>query len=176
MPGPPRTSEIVAPRARRTRLRGAGGLFKDENLDLLAQVLDDCFRVPGTNIRFGIDGIIGMVPGVGDALAGLASAFIVIAAWVRGVPYITLFRMVVNLGIGVLIGSIPLLGDVFDIAWKANRRNYALVTRYLAQPRRRTGGDWFFLIAIAAILMLIFAIPMIVAVLTLHWLLTGKWL
>ncbi len=74
---------------------------------MLAHVLDDCFRIPGTSIRFGVDGIVGLVPGLGDVIAGLASSLLVVAAWARGIPYITLVRMIVNLSIGVLVGSIP---------------------------------------------------------------------
>ena len=114
-------------------------MFADENLDLLSHVLDDWFRVPGTSIRFGLDGIIGLVPGLGDIIGGLASTIIVFAAWVRGVPYITLVRMVVNIGIEVVLGTVPILGDMFDIAWKANRRNYALITRHLQQSRGKPG-------------------------------------
>src|SRR6202453_763111 len=125
-----------------SRFQKASGLFADENLDLLAHVLDDCFRIPGTSIRFGIDGIIGLVPGLGDILTGLASCIIVLAAWFRGVPYITLARMLANLGIDVVIGAIPFLGDAFDIAWKPNRRNYKLLTRHLAEPYRHTWRDW----------------------------------
>ena len=85
------------------------------------------FASRAPSIRFGLDGIIGLVPGLGDVLAGLLSLIIPLAAWIRGVPYVTLVRMAANLGIGVLVGSIPLFGDIFDIAWKANRRNYRLL-------------------------------------------------
>ncbi len=125
----------------------------------LSHVLDDWFRIPGTSIRFGLDGIIGLVPGLGDILGGLASTIIVFAAWVRGVPYITLVRMVVNIGIEVLLGTIPLLGDAFDIAWKANRRNYAFIVRHLEQQRRQTWRDWVFLMLIAGTLAAIFLAP-----------------
>src|SRR5271165_988664 len=103
--------------------RGAW-LFRDRTLHGLEILLDEAFRVPGTGIRFGLDGIIGLVPGLGDVLAGLLSLIIPVAAWIRGVPYVTLVRMAANLGIGVLVGSVPILGDAFDIAWKPNRRNY----------------------------------------------------
>ena len=83
-------------------------------------------------------------PGLGDVLAGLLSLVIPLAAWIRGVPYVTLVRMAANLGIGVLVGSIPIFGDVFDIAWKANRRNYRLLQRHLGEPRRHTWRDWAF--------------------------------
>jgi len=154
--------EVLLPHA---RTRVGGRLFADQNLELLAHVLDDWFRIPGTSIRFGLDGIIGLVPGLGDVLTGLASCIIVIAAWFRGIPYVTLTRMVVNLGIDVFIGAIPFLGDIFDIAWKANRRNYALMTRHLQQPHRHTWKDYFFLMGILAILAVIFAAPIVVLVL-----------
>jgi hypothetical protein len=131
--------EILSPRGR----RGAK-LFDDENLDLLSHVLDDWFRVPGTSVRFGIDGIVGMVPGVGDILGGLASCIIVLAAWFRGVPNITVARMVVNVAIEVLVGTVPLVGDLFDIAWKANRRNYKLLEASLHAQPRSTTRDWLF--------------------------------
>jgi hypothetical protein len=147
-----------------SRTRFGPALFTDENLDRLAHWLDDCFRLPGTGIRFGVDGIIGLVPFAGDILAGLASCIIVVAAWFRGVPYVTLARMVINLALDVLIGAIPVLGDAFDIAWKANRRNYNLLTRHLRQPHRHTWKDYVFLLCIALILIAIFAIPLIAIV------------
>jgi len=143
-------------------------LFRDQTLQRLEILLDEAFRIPGTNVRFGIDGVIGLVPGLGDVLAGLLSLIIPLAAWMRGVPYIALIRMAVNLGIGVLVGSIPLLGDVFDIAWKANRRNYQLMRRHLGEPRRHTWKDWVFLLTIAIALGIVFATPVILVV----WLLS----
>jgi len=134
-----RKPEILLPRRR----RGAK-LFDDENLDLLSHVLDDWFRIPGTSIRFGIDGIVGMIPGVGDILGGIASCIIVLAAWFRGVPNITVARMVVNVAIEVAVGTVPFVGDVFDIAWKANRRNYKLLEGSLRATPRNTGPDWLF--------------------------------
>jgi hypothetical protein len=133
-------------------------------------LLDEAFVIPGTGIRMGLDGIIGLVPGLGDVLAGLLSLVIPLAAWARGVPYVTLARMGVNLGIEVLVGSIPLFGDLFDIAWKANRRNYRLLCRHLNQPRRHNWRDWMFLLLLAAVLGLIFVIPIALAVWLLVWL------
>lgn len=159
--------EVLPPAsdALHNRTRAGSRLFADQNLDLLAHLLDDWFRIPGTSIRFGIDGIIGLIPGLGDILAGLASCIIVIAAWFRGIPYVTLARMVVNIGIDVLIGAIPILGDMFDIAWKANRRNYNLMTRHLQQPHKHTWKDYLFLAGILAVLGAIFAAPVVVLVL-----------
>jgi hypothetical protein len=151
--------------------RGAW-LFRDSTLQSIEILLDEAFRVPGTNFRFGIDGIIGLVPGFGDVLAGLLSLIIPIAAWIRGVPYITLLRMATNIGIGVLVGSIPLFGDLFDIVWKANRRNYRLLTRHLGEPRRHTGRDWAFLGLLAGGIALVFAIPIVLIIWLFAWLLS----
>jgi hypothetical protein len=145
-------------------------LLRDQTLHRIEILLDEAFRIPFTRIRFGIDGIIGLVPGLGDVLAGLLSLIIPVAAWIRGVPYITLLRMGVNLGIGVLVGSIPLLGDAFDIGWKANRRNYLLLQRHLGEPRRHTWKDWAFLAVIACAMALIFAIPILLVVGLFAWL------
>ena len=149
--------EILPPRK-----GGSGKWLDDEHLDLLSHVLDDWFRVPGTSIRFGLEGIVGLIPGVGDVLHGIASSVIVLAAWLRGVPYVTLVRMLVNLLLDVGIGAIPFLGDVFDIAFKANRRNYALLTRHLAEPGRHTAKDKVFLVLIVVALFVLMAIPLLI--------------
>jgi len=149
--------------------RGAW-LFRDSTLQRLEILLDEAFRIPGTGIRFGLDGIIGLVPGVGDVLAGLLSLVIPVAAWIRGVPYVTLARMAANVGIGVLVGSVPIFGDIFDIFWKANRRNYFLLRRHLDAPRRHTASDWIFLLLLLTALFLVFAIPVALVVWLLAWL------
>jgi hypothetical protein len=146
------------------RLRGAGGVFRDENLELLSRLLDTWFRVPGTNIRFGLDGIIGFIPGVGDFLAGAASCIIVLAAYVRGVPMVTVARMVANVAIEVVVGMVPLLGNLFDIGWRANRRNYHLLEKSLATGRRDTWRDWVFLGVLAVGLLLLALLPFLLLV------------
>jgi hypothetical protein len=150
--------------------RGAW-LFRDKTLRGLEILLDEAFRIPGTEIRFGIDGIIGLVPGLGDVMAGLLSLVIPIAAWIRGVPYVTLARMAVNLGIGVLVGSIPVLGDIFDVFWKANRRNYRLMQLHLREPRRHGWRDWAFLGVLVCGLGLVFTIPVLLFIWLVVWLL-----
>jgi hypothetical protein len=147
-----------------SRWNRGGEWLDDERLRRLEVMLDEAFVVPGTGIRFGIDGIVGLVPGLGDVLAGLLSLIIPFAAWVRGVPYVTVVRMLTNVSIGLLVGSIPFVGDGFLIFWKANRRNYHLLTRSIAQPRRHSGQDWAFLLLLAAAVGVIFAIPILLIV------------
>jgi hypothetical protein len=168
-PPAPASTSLGAPLSADRWNRGAW-LFRDRTLHGLEILLDEAFVIPGTGIRFGIDGIIGLVPGLGDVLAGLLSLVIPLAAWIRGVPYVTLARMAANLGIGVLVGSVPLFGDIFDIAWKANRRNYRLLRRHLGAPRRHTGRDWAFLLLLAAAVGLVFAIPVALVVWAMVWL------
>lgn len=147
--------EILSP-----RLRRGGGALDDESLDLLSHLLDDWFRVPGTAIRFGLDGIVGFIPGIGDIIGGIASCVILFAAWARGVSYVTLARMVVNWGIEVLLGSVPVLGNLFDIAWKANRRNYALLTSSLSDPRGTRRRSWLFVSGLCLLLIAMLALPL----------------
>ncbi|MGO8933573.1 MAG: DUF4112 domain-containing protein [Terracidiphilus sp.] len=171
---PDATSANPAPQASAAssdRWNRGAWIFRDETLRKLEILLDEAFPIPGTHVRFGVDAIIGLVPGIGDVLAGLASLVIPLAGWIRGVPYVTLARMAANLAIGVTVGSIPILGDAFDIAWKANRRNYRLLTRYLGEPRQHTWRDWAFLLTLAAVLGLVFAVPVALVVWLVMWLL-----
>ena len=103
-----------------------------------ARALDSAVRIPGTNIRFGLDPVLGLVPGLGDAAgAGLAGYLILLAAR-AGAPRTVILRMVANIAIDAGVGVIPFLGDIFDVAWKANTRNIALLERYLDQPAATT--------------------------------------
>tara|TARA_R110002124_G_scaffold60436_1_gene165700 strand:+ start:1152 stop:1565 length:414 start_codon:yes stop_codon:yes gene_type:complete len=103
----------------------------------LADWLDTRFRIPGTSIRFGIDGLLGLVPGLGD-LAMLAPAFYLIArAAALGAPLHVLARMLINTTLDLVIGAIPVIGDIFDVAFKANRRNTALLARFLERKKAR---------------------------------------
>ncbi|QNI37469.1 DUF4112 domain-containing protein [Edaphobacter albus] len=161
---PPPPPEVLPPRNRKGR-----GIFDDENLDILSHILDDFIQIPGTSIRFGLDGIVGLIPGIGDVIGGIASCIIIIAAWARGVPYVVLARMVTNIVIEVGIGTIPVVGDAFDIAWRANRRNYALLTGSLYQPRKHTVQSWIFLLFLCVTLIALMLLPMLL----IAWLANG---
>ena len=113
-------------------------LTSNEHLDYVAALLDDIFRIPGTQIRFGLDALIGWVPGIGDAMAAIASFLIVFAAWRRGVQGVTLVRMIANVVLETAVGAIPVAGDIFHVFWKANRRNYRLLIREREQPGANT--------------------------------------
>ena len=148
--------EILSPRTRR-----GSKAFDDENLDMLSHLLDDCFRVPGTSIRFGLDGIVGFIPGVGDAIGGVASCIIIVAAWMRGISYVTLARMLANWGIEVLLGAVPVLGNLFDIGWKANRRNYGLLTGSMADPQGVKRRSWLFFAGLCLGMAALLVLPML---------------
>jgi hypothetical protein len=100
----------------------------------VANVLDDAIRIPGTNIRFGIDPLVGLVPGLGDLLGGVASAYIILEAARAGAPASVLLRMAANVGIDTLVGGLPVIGDLFDFAWKSNTRNAQLLARHVDAP------------------------------------------
>ena len=105
-----------------------------ERVRALAKMLDAAVRIPGTNIRFGIDSIMGLVPGLGDLGGAALSGYIVLAAARQGVPVPVLTRMLLNLGVDTLVGTVPLVGDLFDVGYKANLRNAALLERHVGEP------------------------------------------
>lgn len=140
-------------------------LITDEQLDMLATVLDDAFQIPGTKIRFGLDSIIGLIPGIGDLVTGAASMLMIYSAWQRNLPRVTIYRMVANIAADTIVGSFPIVGDLFDVAWKANRKNYELLTRSAAQPsRKQQAGDWLFLIFTILLVAALVSLPILMLV------------
>lgn len=133
-----------------------------ETLQRWATLLDAAFGIPGTRIRFGIDALVGLVPGAGDALAGLFSAGILLQAARMGVPRVVLTRMLFNALLDIVVGAIPFLGDLFDVAWKANLRNVRLLDRVVLQGQRKpTRGDYAFVTALLIVLAAITALPLV---------------
>jgi hypothetical protein len=102
-------------------------------LDVLANLLDTAFILPGTNVRFGFDALIGLVPGIGDAITTAISLYIVLEARQLGAPAHLILRMLANVVVDGFVGAVPLVGDAFDVLWRANRRNVWLLREWLAR-------------------------------------------
>lgn len=143
----------------------AGSADRVQRLRTLAWLLDNSIPLPG-GYRIGVDALIGLVPGIGDAVGALISAYIVNEARALGAPRSVLFRMISNVMIETVIGAIPFAGDLFDAAFKANTRNLALLARYQLDPvGSRRSSRWFvigFSLLLAACVALMIAIPVLV--------------
>ena len=105
-------------------------------LELLTRFLDDAIELPGLRYRIGWDGIIGLVPGIGDAVTAVMSGYVIWEAHRLGVSQMTMLKMLVNVLIDMFAGSIPVIGDLIDLTWKANRRNLKLIRDALARETR----------------------------------------
>src|SRR6266480_4125452 len=120
----------------------------EESLERLSWVMDDLIRVPGLGWRFGLDAIVGLIPGFGDTATTLVSFYILVAAVRYRVPKVTLLRMGLNIGIDYVLGSLPLVGDVFDAWWKSNQMNVELLRKRAAvsasEARQGKLSDWLF--------------------------------
>jgi hypothetical protein len=129
-----------------------------EKLDKLAWWLDSSIRIPGTGWRIGLDGIIGLVPGIGDLTAGALSGYILLQALRMGVAPMVIARMVINILLESVVGIVPVIGDIFDFAFKANQRNVRLMQAYLDSPnpvqQRSTITVILVLVAVIAVLVL----------------------
>jgi hypothetical protein len=133
----------------------------EQSLDQLSRLMDGMFRIPGVGWRFGLDALVGLVPGVGD-LATTAASLYILAAGVRyRVPKATLLRMAANVAVDYLLGSVPVVGDLFDAFWKSNQMNVELLReRATATPeeaRRARLSDWLFLAVIVLVLLVLLA-------------------
>lgn len=137
---------------------------------LIAWILDDLIRIPGTNYRIGLDPLIGLIPGLGDSSSALISSTILINALRAGVPRIVIVRMALNVLLNTVLGAIPGLGDLFSAVFKSNRRNYQLLLRHSGAraARASTRGDWLFVGALVGGLLLV-AIATSIAVAFVFW-------
>jgi uncharacterized protein DUF4112 len=126
-----------------------------ERLRRVGWVLDSSMRIPGTRIRFGIDAIIGLVPGLGDLIAGALSLYIIAESARLGVPRTLLARMGWNVAVDTFVGEVPILGDLFDVAWKANMRNLALLEEHLQQPTSSAKANIGFVVVLCLGLLLL---------------------
>jgi hypothetical protein len=126
------------------------------HLQTLSRLMDTQFRIPGTQIRFGLDAIIGLVPGVGDFASFLISTYMISVATKSGASGFVVARMVTNVAIDALVGAIPLLGDLFDVVFKANQRNMQLLNQHFNEGRHR-GSAGKVVIPVILVLALVFA-------------------
>lgn len=125
-------------------------------LRTITRVMDEAVRIPGTRFRVGLDGLTGLLPGLGDALTAAISAYGVIAAARTGVPASVLARVVGNVALDLAVGAVPLLGDLFDLGFKANRRNLRLLESYAAAPGpTRAASRRLLVVALAAVVLII---------------------
>lgn len=129
---------------------------------VLAFVLDDLIPIPGTRYRIGLDPIVGLVPGVGDASTTAAGSVLLVRGVQKGIPRIVLARMVVNLLLNGIIGAVPFLGDVFSAWFKSNRRNYELLQKHQTGKRKAGWKDW---VVVSVVLLIVFAIAVGVSLL-----------
>lgn len=125
-----------------------------KSLRTISWIFDDLIRIPGTNRRFGIDAVIGLIPGGGDLIGGVVSIYALAVAARFGAPTPVVLRMALNILVDALLGAIPLLGDLFDAGWKANRKNVDLLEHYLAAPAQARRSSAVVLGLIASVLLL----------------------
>ena len=146
-----------------------------ERLRSLSRLLDNAFTIPGTRYRFGFDALIGLVPGLGDTVRALFSSYIVVQASRLGAPRSVVTRMIGNIALDTAVGWIPLLGDIFDVAWKSNNRNIALLEEHLQRPASARAGSRRALLVVIVVLVVFVAGAVALGVLLSKLLLAGLW-
>jgi hypothetical protein len=138
----------------------------------MVRFLDDGFTVPGTKFRVGFDAILGLVPPIGDVVTTASSVALLWVAWKRELPYPVMARMVGNLAVDAIVGAVPILGDLFDLVFKANRRNLDLIEKYSGGKRDVTRSARVFLILLAVGVIAILVTSIVLSVLLLQALLS----
>ncbi len=133
-----------------------------QHIRQLSRVLDSAIGIPGTRFRFGLDPILGLIPGGGDLVGSLLSAYIVFRAAQMGVPTESLRKMVTNILVESLLGTVPLVGDVFDMGWKANVRNVELLEAHLGSPEPAKAANMgFIIVALLALILVVVLLAMV---------------
>ena len=128
-----------------------------------SRLLDSAYELPGTSYRIGLDPIVGLVPGIGDLVSPL---FTIVLLWHShdvNIPRVVQLRMLFNVAIDTFIGMVPIAGDLFDFAWKANEMNMVLLERHALEERPPSTGDWLFVGALIVLLLAVAALPFLVA-------------
>ena len=125
----------------------------------MSRLLDSPVPVPGTSFRFGLDPILGLIPGFGDLVSPIFTAGIIWQARDLGIPRVVIIRMIINVAIDTLVGIVPILGDLFDFAWKSNNMNLALLEQHAYEEHAPSAGDWTWVIMSIALVVVIAAVP-----------------
>ena len=136
-----------------------------ERLRTVSRLLDSAFVIPGTRYRFGFDALIGLVPGLGDGASAIFSGYIILQASRLGAPKSVVTRMIGNVALDTLVGWVPVLGDLFDVAWKSNLRNMALLETHLQQPAAARAGSRKALVLLGGVLLLLIVVAVALGVL-----------
>jgi len=129
-----------------------------------ARLLDSEFRIPGTRLTFGLDPVIGLIPGVGDLVGPIFGLVVLAHAWKMRVPKVIMARMVVNAGLDALFGIIPLIGDTIDLFWKANQANVLLLERHAYERRAVSTVDRLFVGAAVGAALLMLLLPIVIVI------------
>jgi hypothetical protein len=147
-----------------------------QRLRRYAYWLDEGIRIPGTRIRIGLDPILGLIPGAGDAAGAILAGAIVLESIRQGVDRVAVLRMAANIAIDTLVGSVPVVGDLFDAGWKGNTKNLAILERHLAEPALAKRADRASVLLIGGGLLLVclavIVVALVVTAKVLGWLLT----
>ncbi|MEM1033745.1 MAG: DUF4112 domain-containing protein [Myxococcota bacterium] len=140
----------------------------------LVGAMDDAVRVPGTDLRFGADAVFGFfLPGAGDAATAVSHLALLREAYRAGVPRVVMTRMLMNVAIDAVVGTVPLLGDLFDLGFKANRKNLGLLERHARAPGSTRGDRWF-VAGIFAAAVLVLSLPFVALAVLGGWM-AGAW-
>jgi len=126
-------------------------------LDALAHLLDNSIPIPGTGTRFGLDAVVGLIPGIGDAVGGVLSAYIVFEAARLGAGPAVIVRMLLNIAVETVFGAVPVIGDLFDAGWKANAKNVRLMHQVVDAPGETRRGSALFVGLVFLLLLALFA-------------------
>jgi hypothetical protein len=156
----PNDTRVAVPRFRKDALTPEVVDPRIADVEALARWLDYAFTLPG-GFQFGFAGIIGLIPGIGDVFDALISLFIIVRAVKLRIPRVAIARMLVNVGIEALAGTVPFVGDLFDMAFKANLRNYEILKKHLTQSERQRRADWWFLVLTILLAIASIALPVI---------------